>query len=225
VTTDTPPIELETAASPDAAVIWLHGLGADGSDFVPIVPELQLPAGARIRFVFPHAPFRPVTLNGGYVMRAWYDLYSLQRGGRQDRTGLAEASASLEDLIARECQRGIARERIVLAGFSQGGAVALATGLRQPAALAGIVGLSTYLPFAEQLADDHHPASLASPIFMAHGHDDPVIAFAIAEHARERLLGLGYELEWHAYAMQHGVCPAELRDLAQWLTRRLPIID
>ncbi len=222
---DEAPIELETAPSADAAVIWLHGLGADGSDFVPIVPELPLADGARIRFVFPHAPLRPVTLNGGHVMRAWYDIYSLDRGGPQDLAGLAEARTQLEGLIARERRRGIAETRIVLAGFSQGGAVALHTGLRHPAALAGIAGLSTYLPCADQLAEEHHPASLATPLFLAHGRDDDIIPFGTGEHTRDRLLELGYTVEWHAYPMPHSLCPAEVRDLGAWLTRRLPVLD
>ena len=215
------PVEIETADDPDASVIWLHGLGADGHDFEPVVPQLALTPGSRIRFVFPHAPYRPVTLNGGYVMRAWYDIYSLERGARQDREGLEEARHALDTLIRREIERGIPASRIVLMGFSQGGAVALHAGLRRDDPVAGIGALSTYLPLHHLLAEERHPNSHDTPIFMAHGLYDPVVTHDIAISSRDHLLELGYHVEWHEYPMEHSLCPQEIDDIARWLNGRL----
>jgi len=215
------PIEIETAASPDAAVIWLHGLGADGHDFEPVVEQLALAPNSRIRFIFPHAPHRPVTLNGGYVMRAWYDLYSLERDSRQDREGLEQARQSIDALIWREGKRGIPPSRIVLMGFSQGGAVALHTGLRRDEPVAGIGALSTYLPLHHLLAEERHPNSHDTPIFMAHGLHDPVVTYDIGTDSRDHLIEHGYHIEWHEYPMEHSLCPQEIDDIAQWLNERL----
>ena len=215
------PIEIETAADPDAAVIWLHGLGADGHDFEPIAGQLALAPGSRVRFIFPHAPHRPVTLNGGYVMRAWYDIYSLERGAQQDREGLEDARQIVDALIQREVERGIPPSRIVLMGFSQGGAVALHAGLRRDEPLAGIGALSTYLPLHHLLAEERHPNSHDTPIFMAHGLYDPVITYDIGTNSRDRLLEQGYHVEWHEYPMEHGLCPQEIDDIARWLNGRL----
>jgi phospholipase/carboxylesterase len=200
-----------------AAVIWLHGLGADGHDFEPIVAELQFGAKAVTRFVFPHAPLRPVTLNGGYVMRAWYDIYGLEQGARQDEAGLRQAAVALERLLAKQLDHGIDSRRIVVAGFSQGGAVALHTGLRYPQPLAGILALSTYLPLADTLAAELNIANQHTPIFMAHGRDDNVIALSFAEHSRAVLSRQGCQVDWHTYAMPHSVTPKEIDDISQWL--------
>ncbi len=220
-----PPVEIETAANPDAAVIWLHGLGADGHDFEPVVDQLALPPDSRIRFIFPHAPHRPVTLNGGYVMRAWYDIHSLERGARQDREGLEEARGLVDALIQRERERGIAASRIVLMGFSQGGAVALHAGLRRDEPVAGIGALSTYLPLHHLLAEERHPNSHDTPIFMAHGLYDPVVTYDIGLSSRDHLLELGYHVEWHEYPMEHSLCPQEIDDIARWLSERLKKSD
>ncbi|PWG63412.1 alpha/beta hydrolase [Spiribacter halobius] len=210
-------------ADASASVIWLHGLGADGHDFEPIVPELQLPAGAAVRFVFPHAPVRPVTLNGGMAMRAWYDIIGLDRQARQDEAGLAEAAGHARALIAREGERGVPAERVVLAGFSQGGAVALHTGLRHPERLAGIMGLSTYLPLPARLADEASDANRRTPVFLAHGEYDPVLAFELGTSTRNTLEDAGYDVEWHQYPMQHQVCLEEIQALGQWLRRALAL--
>ncbi len=216
-----PAVEIETAANPDAAVIWLHGLGADGHDFEPVVEQLALAPGSRIRFIFPHAPHRPVTLNGGYVMRAWYDLYSLERGARQDREGLEEARQAIDALIQDEGGRGISPSRIVLMGFSQGGAVALHAGLRRDEPVAGIGALSTYLPLHHLLAEERHPNSHDTPIFMAHGLHDPVVTYDIGISSRDHLLEHGYHVDWHEYPMEHSLCPQEIDDIARWLNERL----
>jgi len=209
-------LEIETAPSPDAAVLWLHGLGADGHDFEPVVPQLRLPPQLRVRFVFPHAPVRPVTLNMGMRMRAWYDILQLG-GGREDEAGIRESQALLEALIARERRRGVAAQRIVLAGFSQGGAVALHTGLRHAERLAGILALSTYLPLAGSLAPEHSAANLGVPLFMAHGRFDDIIPIERARQSRVALEGLGCKVEWREYAMPHAVCGEEIADIAAWL--------
>lgn len=215
-------LEVETGAKPTRAVIWLHGLGADGSDFLPIVDELDLDGLPPVRFVFPNAPMMPVTINGGYVMPAWYDVLSADFSARrEDAAGVRASAAELEKLIARENARGIADERIVLAGFSQGGAIALHTGLRHRARLAGIMALSTYLPLAASLAAEAHEANRDIPLFMAHGHDDCVIGFEFAQRSGELLLAAGYPLEWHAYEMDHSVCLEEVRDIGAWLRRVL----
>jgi phospholipase/carboxylesterase len=213
-------IEIEASGTPNAAVIWLHGLGADGHDFEPVVPELQLPARLAVRFVFPHAPIRPVTLNQGLRMRAWYDIAQLG-GGREDDAGIRSSQHSLEELIEREGARGIAPRRVVLAGFSQGGAIALQTGLRYRERLAGILALSTYLPLAATVATERNTAHPDMPIFMAHGIHDPMIPLERAERSREALEKLGYPIEWHTYPMPHSVCLQEISDIAAWLTRVL----
>ncbi len=213
-------IEIETGSSPSATVIWLHGLGADGHDFEPIVPELGLPASLAVRFIFPHAPVRPVTLNNGMAMRAWYDILELG-GTREDGEGLRESQASVEALIAVEEARGIRADRIVLAGFSQGGAIAFQTGLRHPQRLAGIMALSTYLPLAGTVEAERHKTNRDLPIFMAHGTGDPMIPIGRAEQSRKMLEALGYPLEWHEYAMPHSVCPQEIADISDWLVKIL----
>ena len=214
-------VEVETGAKPTAAVIWLHGLGADGHDFEPIVPELVRPGERALRFVFPHAPIRPVTLNGGFAMRAWYDIVSLERRGPEDVTGVRASQATVEALIRRENARGIATERIVLAGFSQGGALALLTGTRYGEKLAGIMGLSCYLLLAGRLAAERSAANQSTPIFLAHGLEDPIIVPMLGEHARASLEASGYSVEWHTYPMPHSVSPEEIADIAQWLRRVL----
>ena len=216
------PIELETGATPDAAVIWLHGLGADGSDFLPIVDELALPAELAIRFIFPHAPHRAITCNGGYVMRGWYDIYSLDSLDREDLEGLEESRAIVEQLIHQQVDRGIAAERIILMGFSQGGAVVLHTGLRHDRRLAGIGALSTYLPLRSALhnADSGHELSAANartPIFMAHGNHDPVVLYQYGKDSCATLKALGYDVQWHSYPMEHSVCLEEIHDIGAWL--------
>ena len=215
-------LEIETGRTPQAAVIWLHGLGADGHDFEPIVPELVRPAERALRFVFPHAPMRPVTLNAGYVMRAWYDIIALDRRAAEDESGIRASQALITELIRRENSRGITTERIVLAGFSQGGAMALFSGTRYPERLAGIIGLSCYQILAGRFAAERPPANQATPIFLAHGTQDPVVAPALGEAARRQLEAEGYTVEWHAYSMPHSVCPQEVADIAAWLRRVLP---
>ncbi len=225
-------IERETAPSPDAAIIWLHGLGADANDFVPLVPELDLRkkdgAPHAIRFVFPNAPTMPVTINGGMSMRAWYDILHLDLGGvgtsgipREDEKGLRESQAMVEELIAREVARGIPASRILLAGFSQGAAMALLTGLRHTAPLAGLIALSGYLPLATQLSAERHAANHGVPVFMAHGDYDPVVRLERAMASRDALLRLGYQVEWHSYPMPHSVCADEVQDIGRFLARVL----
>ena len=214
-------IEIETAPAPTAAVIWMHGLGADGHDFEPIVPELRLGPRPSIRFVFPHAPLRPVTINQGHVMRAWYDIRALAGVRREDEAGVRQSARQIESLIARERQRGIPAERLVLAGFSQGGAMALHTGLRHAERLAGVMALSCYLPLASTLEAEAAPANRAVPIFWAHGVHDPMIPLALAEQSREQLATLGYPIEWHQYAMPHSVSAEEIAEIARWLGRVL----
>jgi phospholipase/carboxylesterase len=204
-----------------ASVIWLHGLGADGHDFEPVVPALALPAALAVRFVFPHAPLRPVTLNNGFVMRAWYDLYSLDQHGRADEAGLRASAGEIEVLIAREVGRGVPAARIVLAGFSQGGALALHTALRHAERLAGIMGLSCYLPLARTLAAEAHPANARTPVLLAHGQYDPVLPFAAGEHARDRLRELRYAVTWKSYPMPHSLCPEEIADISAFLAGAL----
>jgi len=215
-------IEIETAASPTCSIIWMHGLGAAGHDFVDIVPELGLPARPGIRFVFPHAPMRPVTINAGYVMRAWYDIRDDGGTRREDPAGVRASQKSIEALLEREKARGVPARSIVLAGFSQGGAMALHTALRYGERLAGIMALSCSLPLADTLGAEASPANRDVPIFMAHGTHDPMIPMARAMRAREVLSGLGYRLEWHEYAMPHSVCLEEVRDISAWLGSVLP---
>jgi len=214
-------IEIETAPNPDAAVVWMHGLGADGHDFEPIVPELRLPATTRIRFVFPHAPLRPVTINQGHVMRAWYDVRALAGVRREDEAGVRQSARQIEALLARERQRGIAPRRIVIAGFSQGGAIALHVGLRYADRLAGILALSCYLPLSNTLPTEASPANRDVPIFWAHGLHDPMIPQAMAEQGREQLAELGYQIDWHQYPIPHSVSAEEIADVARWLERVL----
>jgi phospholipase/carboxylesterase len=214
-------VEIETGRDPAAAVIWLHGLGADGHDFEPIVPELMRPGERALRFVFPHAPIRPVTLNSGYAMRAWYDIIALDRRAPQDETGIRASQAAITALIRRENARGIPSERIVLAGFSQGGALALFAGVRYPEKLAGIMGLSCYQLLGHSLATERVSANQATPILLAHGLEDPVVAPVLGEEARRQLEAAGYGVEWHAYSMPHAVCPQEVTDIAAWLRRVL----
>ena len=213
-------LEIATGAAPTAAVIWLHGLGADGNDFAPIVPELDLPP-APIRFVFPHAPTMPVTINGGYVMPAWYDILGTDINRREDEAGVRASQKAVEELIAREAGRGIAPSRIVLAGFSQGGAIALQTALRRSQPLAGVMALSTYVPLAATLAAERSAASNSVPIFMAHGTYDPIIPLATAQRSRDLLQGLGYAVEWHEYPMEHSVCPEEIAAIGAFLKKTL----
>ncbi len=216
------PIELETGPNPTASVVLMHGLGADGNDFVPIVQELDLSAVGSVRFVFPNAPVMPVSLNGGYPMPAWYDIYpGSDIARREDEPGLRRSQASIEQLIAREKARGIAASRIVVAGFSQGCAMALVTGLRHAESLAGIVGLSGYLPLAATTASERSEANRATPIFLAHGVRDGVIMLPRAIASRDALVTLGYAVEWHAYPMEHSVCMEEIADLNAWLLRVL----
>ncbi len=214
-------IEIETAADPTASVIVLHGLGADGNDFVPLVEELDLEAIGPLRFVFPHAPTRPVTINGGYVMRAWYDIAGPDLRQREDEAGLRASRDAVEALIERERQRGVAASRIVLAGFSQGCAIALLTGLRHTERLAGIVGLSGYLPLAGRTAAERSPANGDVPIFLAHGSYDQVVPLGAAIATRDALVALGYPVEWHEFPMQHSVCAEEVIELNRWLVRVL----
>ena len=215
-------VEIETGPEPEASVIWLHGLGADGHDFEPIVPQLINRGERALRFVFPHAPVRPVTLNGGFPMRAWYDIVSLERRGPEDERGVRQAQQAVEALIRRENERGIASERIVLAGFSQGGAVAMYAGTRYPRSLAGIMGLSCYMLGATRFATERLAANQRTPIFLAHGTQDPVVAPLLGEETRRLLEHAGYAVEWHAYPMAHAVCPQEVADIAAWLRRVLP---
>jgi phospholipase/carboxylesterase len=215
-------VEVETGRNPAASVIWLHGLGADGHDFEPIVPELVSRGERALRFVFPHAPVRPVTLNNGYPMRAWYDIAALNRGAPQDEAGIRASQARIADLIRRENGRGVATRNIVLAGFSQGGAMALFAGTRYAERLAGIMGLSCYLLLAGQLEGERSTENQMTPIFLAHGTQDPVVAPALGEEAHRQLEAAGYKVEWHAYSMPHSVCPQEVRDIATWLRGVLP---
>ena len=212
-------IEVDTAPNPEIAIIWLHGLGADGNDFVPIVRELDLSGLPAIRFVFPHANTMPVTINGGYVMRSWYDIVATDLVRREDEAGLRASQLQVEALIAREKERGIPASRIILAGFSQGCAMTLQTGLRHPEPLAGMMCLSGYLPLAGLAGAERHEASKSTPIFMAHGVQDPVVPFARAEDSRKVLESLGYQVEWHAYQMQHTLCLEEVQDIAKWIRK------
>lgn len=214
-------IELENGIDPTHTILWMHGLGADGNDFVPIIDELELPPDSRIRFIFPHAPMRPVSINNGFVMRAWYDVLNLNFSRPEDEDGLRDSQRAIEALLEREKQRGITPERIVLAGFSQGGAMALQTGLRYPEKLAGIMALSCYLPLQQTVAAEAHHANSATSIFMAHGSRDPVVPLTLAATSRRQLLESGYVVEWHEYPMAHTVCVEEMADISAWLKRVL----
>ncbi len=211
-------IEIETAPNPRASIIWMHGLGADGNDFAPLTDEIELPVA--VRYIFPHAPMMPVSINGGYVMRAWYDI-SDAAIRLEDEAGVRASQRLVEELLAREKTRGIPSEHIVLAGFSQGGAIALQTGLRHTERLAGIMALSAYVPLAGRLAAEAGAANCGVSIFMAHGTDDPMIPYARATASRDLLRQQGYALEWHEYRMPHSVCPQEIADIGVWLRRVL----
>ena len=214
-------LELQTHPAPAASVIWLHGLGADGYDFVPVVRELENLGVPAARYVFPHAPTRPVTINGGYVMRAWYDILGTDLVRREDEGGIRDSQQRVEALMARETARGTPRSRIVLAGFSQGGAITLQTGLRQDEPLAGLLALSTYLPLASAFDAERTAASRGVPIFMAHGRSDPVIPLVRATTSRDQLKAAGDDVEWHEYEMPHSVCEEEIRQIAGFLKRVL----
>ena len=213
-------VEAGAAEAADGSVIWLHGLGADGHDFEPVVPELGL--ADRLRFVFPHAPVIPVTLNGGMPMRAWYDIYSLDRSSPVDEDGIRASARALEALIEREHERGMPYERIVVAGFSQGGAIALQVGLRFAEPLAGIMALSTYLPLASTLSAEMHADAPQRPLFVGHGTFDPVVPVAAGHAIRDTLGEQGFSIEWHDYPMAHSVCIEEITDIRNWLLRVLP---
>lgn len=214
-------VEAGARENAQASVIWLHGLGADGHDFEPIVPELRLPESLPVRFVFPHAPVRPVTLNGGMAMRAWYDIIALGGNAQQDEPGIRESEQHVHALIRRENDRGIPSGRIVLAGFSQGGAIALHTAVRYPEPLAGIMGLSTYLPLTDSVSAERSSANAETPVFMAHGTADPVLPMQMGQKSREFLEQMGYRVEWHDYPMEHAVCLEEIQAIGDWLQRAL----
>lgn len=215
-------VEVEPGTAADAAVVLMHGLGADGHDFESLVPELRLPASPAVRWVFPHAPVRPVTINGGYRMRAWYDIVAIDRAAAEDEHGIRRSAEEIGALVRRERERGIPAERIVLAGFSQGGAMALFTALRWPERLGGVVALSCYLPLAAHLAAEAHPANAAVPVFLAHGTMDPIVPSALGEASRDLLRSRGYDVEWREYPMPHSVCAPEIDDLRAFLLRALP---
>ena len=221
MTTLLPRVELESAPNPTSAVIWLHGLGADGHDFAGLVPELDLSNCPPIRFVLPHAPSMPVTVNGGYVMPAWYDILGPNLVSQQDAAGIQASEQAIVALIAHEVARGIPAERIVLAGFSQGCAMALHTGLRLPQRLAGIMALSGYLPLANRLAAERHAANVLTPVFMAHGTQDPVVVLARGEASRDALATLGQPVQWHSYPMPHSLHPREIADISAFLAQVL----
>ena len=214
-------IEINPEADPVATSIWLHGLGADGNDFVPLVPELGIPESFPLRFVFPHAPMRSVTINAGMVMRAWYDILALEGPNNIELNHLFDSADALEALIHNEMDRGMPSERILLAGFSQGGAVALHTGLRYDRKLAGILALSCYLPTADTLAEELSDVNRAIPLMMAHGIMDPLIPVARSIRTRQELTRLGYQVKWHEYNMQHAVCPEEIQEIRSWLLQTL----
>jgi phospholipase/carboxylesterase len=214
-------VEISTGPTPEAAVIWLHGLGADGHDFEPVVPQLLWPGAPDIRFIFPHAPVRPVTINGGMKMRAWYDIVELSLNRDHDQQGIAQSLNQSAALVARERKRGIPSERIVVAGFSQGGAIALQLALRYPEKLGGLIALSTYLLDEHRLENERHEANRNLPVFVGHGLADPMVPCQLGERAAERLREMGHEVEWHRYPMMHAVCPQEINDLSVWLRKCL----
>ncbi len=218
-------IEVETAPNPTVAVIWLHGLGADGNDFVPVVRELDLAGCPPIRFIFPHAETMPVTINNGYVMRAWYDIVVADLTRREDATGVRKSQASIEQLIVAQNEKGIPSERIILAGFSQGCARTLQTGLRYPKKLGGLLCLSGYLPIADSFEAERSAANASIPIFLAHGSSDPIVPISRAITAREILERFGYSVEWHSYPMPHSVCPQEVVDVSSWIRQVIGSLD
>jgi phospholipase/carboxylesterase len=215
-------LSVTTGKNPDACVIWLHGLGADGHDFEPIVPQLLLPASLSIRFLFPDAPFRTVTINGGYMMRAWYDIYEdISAQAEQDRQGIIESAEIISLMIEQQIESGIDSQRIVLAGFSQGGAIALYTGLKLDQPLAGILALSSYLPLADELPCPVETVNKNINVFMGHGHQDPIVPFRYGYSTHEHLARCGPRIDWHEYDMQHSVCAQEILDIREWLIARL----
>lgn len=223
-------VEQQTASDPQWTVLWLHGLGADGHDFAPIVPELVRRDWPALRFVFPHAPQRAVTINAGMRMRAWYDIRSFDYNSsdlanRADEQGVEASIAQVEALITRESERGVPASRLLLAGFSQGGAIALAAGLRRSEPLAGLIALSTYLPLADRAVQSMTPQAAAQPVFMAHGLQDPVVPYQAGEQSAALLQRLGFDVDWHRYPMVHQVCAEEIGDLRDWMTRRFAIRD
>jgi phospholipase/carboxylesterase len=213
-------VELQTGPAPTWSVLWLHGLGADGNDFAPIVPELVRPGWPALRFVFPHAPVRPITINNGLRMRAWYDIAGMDFANRADAAGVGESIAQVEALLAREAERGVDAAHVLLAGFSQGGAITLAAGVRRSVPLAGLIALSTYLPGADTLAGFAVEAAKAQPLFMAHGTADPVVSTSLGQRSAQALAGQGFKVDWHTYPMAHSVCAEEIRDLGDWMSRR-----
>jgi phospholipase/carboxylesterase len=222
MTTVLPAIEIDTAPHPAHSVIWMHGLGADGNDFVPIIGDLGLSAVA-VRFIFPHAPTRPVTINGGYVMRAWYDIGYEDLSLKEDEKGVRASQAAIEALIGREHSRGVSHDKIVLAGFSQGGAIALQTALRYGHRLAGVVALSTYLPLPDKIEAERQLSNRNTPIFMAHGTEDPIVPLKLAQASCSRLINLGYPVQWHEYDMPHSVCPEEIAQIGAFLRERFGV--
>ena len=214
-----PHIVLDRGTAPKHSIIWLHGLGADGDDFVGVAEMINLPVA--MRYIFPHAPKHPVTINGGFVMRSWYDIADIDIGAKQDAAGIHASQAEIEKFIAQEKTRGIAGENIFLAGFSQGGAIALHTGLRHPAKLGGIIALSTYLPLAETLSKEASLSAKNTPIFFAHGRHDPVVPYDLGKQSAEKLKQHGFQTDWHEYAMPHSVNTEEISDIEKWLTQRL----
>jgi phospholipase/carboxylesterase len=212
---------LEPATTADAAVIWLHGLGADGHDFVPIVPELRLPASMAVRFIFPHARPRPVTINNGFVMRAWYDITGMGPDRKEDDAGIRESASVVNGYVQQEKARGVECKRIVIAGFSQGGAIALQAALRYPERLGGVMALSTYLPLRDSLAAEASQANRDLPILMCHGLRDGMVPATLGKSSRDLLQGLGYQVEWQSYPMEHSVCMEEVLDISKWLQARL----
>jgi phospholipase/carboxylesterase len=214
-------VVLTPASAPTAAVIWLHGLGADGFDFVPIVDELRLPASLPVRFIFPHAAQRPVTINNGYVMRAWYDITGFGPNRAEDDAGIRQSEGVVKQYIEQQIAQGIPANKIVIAGFSQGGAIALQTGVRYPQRLAGVMALSTYLPLRASVATEASNDNRDVPILMCHGTHDPVVPVQMGEASRAVLEGLGYRIEWHAYPMEHSVCMEEVAEISRWLQSRL----
>jgi phospholipase/carboxylesterase len=213
-------VQVETGPNPTFSIIWMHGLGADGHDFEPLVPELLDHGMPALRFVFPHAPVRPVTINNGYQMRAWYDIIGIDQRSAEDFAGIQASADAISALIRAENSRGVASSRIALAGFSQGGAMALHVATRHPEKLAGVIALSCYLPLSREFAAKHTGANQATPVFMAHGTQDPVVPFAMGDESRRLLAAAGYTVEWHAYPMAHSLCPEEVADLRTWLAKR-----
>ena len=214
-------VEVSTSPQPSSSVIWLHGLGADGHDFEPVVPYLGLPPAAAVRFIFPHALMRPVTINGGMVMRAWYDIIEISASRGQDEAGIRHSAEKVRELIDFEITRGIPASRIIVAGFSQGGAMALHVGLRYPQKLAGIMALSSYLLFPERLQSEHSQANAATPVFVGHGTQDPVVPFFLGQAVRASLEDGSWPVEWHSYPIPHSVSQPEIADIGRWIQARI----